>query len=146
MNTSTKRKRVDLGVKCPLACVSCWYRHRWWCCPTRYYPAFVLGHQYQGIGHKDVRHKNVLLARSFCRASFCLLLERQEGREQKSSARTMEERHPKPTFENPDLHLDSFCETRIPLAPTHHKTCTAEVVRPMTVMGAAPTTLERSQQ
>ena len=46
-----------------------------------------------GIGQEDVRQKNELLARSFCLTSFGpLFLEKQEGREQKSSARTMEER------------------------------------------------------
>ena len=43
----------------------------------------VPGHQDVGTGQKDVRHKNVLLARSFCLASSCLLLERRDGREQK---------------------------------------------------------------
>ena len=40
----------------------------------------------------------MVLARSFCLTYFCPLLEKQEGREQKSSARTMEKWHPKSTF------------------------------------------------
>ena len=47
---------------------------------------------------KDVRHKNVLLVRSFCHASFCLLLKQEEEQEQKSSVRKMEKWLPKPTF------------------------------------------------
>ena len=45
-----------------------------------------------------MRHKDVLLARSFCHASFCLLLKQKEEQEQKSSVRKMEEWLPKPTF------------------------------------------------
>ena len=57
---------------------------------------------------KDVRQNNLLLAGYFCLASFCLLLERQEGREQKSSARTMAKWHPKPTLGSPYIGPATF--------------------------------------
>ena len=47
---------------------------------------------------KEVRHKDGLLTRSFCHASFCLLLQQEEEQEQKSSSQTRRKWFPKHDF------------------------------------------------